>query len=54
MISDKPASDAGGNFGRLARYGVMNRYLREVRAAKISGVPVADWLAFFRRHASGR
>lgn len=54
MISDKPESDAGGNFGRLARYGVMDHYLSEMRAAKISGVPVADWLAFFRRHASGR
>lgn len=25
----------------------MDHYLSEMRAAKISGAPVADWLAFF-------
>ncbi len=51
-ISDKPASDSGGNFGRLARYGIMDDYIERMRANKVRGVSVSDWLTFFRRHAS--
>lgn len=29
-ISDKASYDSGGNFGRLARYGVMNEYVRNM------------------------
>ena len=52
QISDKPMSDSGGNFGRLARYGVMDDYIKEMQATRIRGVPVIDWLTFFKEHAS--
>ena len=49
-ISDTPASDSGGNFGRLARYGIMDSYIRDMLDERIRGIPVSDWIAFFRRH----
>lgn len=50
QISDKPASDSGGNFGRLARYGIMDTYIRNMLAERIRGIPVSDWIAFFRQY----
>ena len=50
-ISDKPASDSGGNFGRLARYGIMDQYLEDMHNTLIHGVRSADWLAFFKSHS---
>lgn len=51
-ISDKAVSDGGGNFGRLARYGLMNDYINSMRAALIRGISVADWQTFFKSDAS--
>ena len=50
QISDKPASDSGGNFGRLARYGVMDTYISDMLAERIRGIPVSAWITFFREH----
>ena len=50
-ISDKAASDSGGNFGRLGRYGLMNDYTNAMKTAMIRGIPVQDWLTFFKSHA---
>lgn len=47
-ISDKPARDAGRNFGRLARYGIMDDYLERTRTRRIRGIPAREWLAFFK------
>lgn len=49
-ISDKPASDAGGNFGRIARYGIMTSYVQEAMSIKVRGITARDWLTFFQRH----
>ena len=51
QISDRPAEDAGGNFGRLARYGVMDDYIARMKATRIRGVAVSDWQAFFKQQA---
>ena len=51
QILDKAASDRGGNFGRLARYGLMDGYIQAMRSTRIRGISVADWLAFFQSHA---
>ena len=45
QISVKAAADSGGNFGRLARYGIMKQYVEEMLAADVCGVAVKDWLA---------
>lgn len=52
QISDRAASDSGGNFGRLARYGTMKEYVERMLRADIRGVPVRSWLDFLMKHAS--
>lgn len=54
QISDKPAHDRGGNFGRIARYGIMNEYIERMKATRIRGVRVSDWLKFLELHAASR
>ena len=49
-ISDRPNSDPGHNFGRLARYGIMDDYIRGMLAEPVRGVPVASWIKFFKDH----
>jgi len=51
QIADRPAYDAGGNFGRLARYGIMNEFVQQMMQAKLSGISVQEWLGFLRTHA---
>lgn len=50
-ISDRPAHDAGGNFGRLARYDIMGTYVAEMKQTALRGIPVGAWLRFFQRYA---
>ncbi len=50
-ISDRAAHDPGGNFGRLARYGIMGDYVNEMKRTTLRGIPVSEWLGFFRAHA---
>lgn len=45
MIADRPASESG-NFGRLARAGVMTGYIRELFDDKLAGIPLAAWQRF--------
>lgn len=50
-MNDQPASDSGNNFGRLARYGIMDEYLSQLRREKLSGIPIDAWqkfLSFFK------
>ena len=50
-ISDKANSDSGGNFGRLARCGLMDDYIDTMRGTLIRGIAVNDWLTFFKDHS---
>lgn len=52
QISDKPISDSGGNFGRLARYGIMDEYIQEMLNERVRGVSVSNWLSFFAAQAN--
>ena len=52
QISDKPESDSGGNFGRLARYKIMDGYIADMLAEKVRGVSVSRWLSFFAGESS--
>ncbi|MBM4032105.1 MAG: hypothetical protein FJ291_10005 [Planctomycetes bacterium] len=47
-ICDEPASDAGGNFGRFARTGIMDSYLEEARCELVRGIEARHWLTFFK------
>ncbi len=45
-VTDRPASDGGGNFGRLARIGIMDRYIAETLAVPLAGIPAQSWIDF--------
>jgi len=49
-ISDKPNSDGANNFGRLARYGIMDDYIKAMLAEPVRGVPVKAWIQFYKGH----
>lgn len=44
-IADRPASDSG-NFGRLARAGIMKEYIEELFNDKLAGIPLSAWQRF--------
>lgn len=47
-IADNPQSDSGGNFGRIARTGLMDAYIVGIKQLPLSGVPIEKWLGFFQ------
>ena len=48
MISDKPQSDGGNNFGRFARTGIMDSYLERAKRESLCGIGAEHWLNFFK------
>lgn len=46
--TDMPISDKGGNFGRIARSGIMDEYLTTMRVQTVCGIRAAYWLDFFK------
>ena len=50
--SDTPAYDRGGNFGRIARIGMMNDWTQDVLLEPLAGIPTRDWIDFLRSQAS--
>lgn len=48
-ISDKAEDDPGGNFGRLARYGIMEEFVKTTMNTPLRGLPAIQWLQFFKR-----
>ena len=49
QIADRPAKDGGGNFGRLARTGLMDDYVQRTLNLQLSGIRAEDWVNFLRR-----
>ena len=49
--SDRPVSDTGGNFGRIARIGIMQEWIEEQQRVHIAGIPARNWFEFIRLHA---
>jgi hypothetical protein len=47
QIADRPLSDAGGNFGRLARTRVMDEYLHRANKLPLCGIEAHYWRSFF-------
>lgn len=46
-ISDRPAEDGGGNFGRVARVqGLMTEWVAELLDSRVSGIPAKHWIQF--------
>ena len=48
-VTDRPARDGGGNFGRLARTGIMDEYITEMLRLPLSGIPAQSWIDFLKQ-----
>ena len=48
QILDRPRSDGGGNFGRLARTGMMDGYLEKLGQVQLCGIEAAYWREFLK------
>ena len=47
-IVDEPKQDRGSNFGRFARTGLMDTYLKQVEQDRIAGIEASYWRDFFK------
>jgi hypothetical protein len=48
QISDRPHYDGGGNFGRLARTGMMDIYMAKLNEVPLCGIKTVFWRQFFK------
>ena len=48
QILDKPRSNGGGNFGRLARTGMMDSYLLKLNEVHLCGIKTLYWRQFLK------
>jgi len=48
QILDKPRSDRGGNFGRLARTGIMDSYMQKLNEIQLCGIKTMYWREFLK------
>lgn len=49
LVDDVAVIDGGNNFGRVARTGIMDSFLAEMRAEPLAGIPLSEWASFFAR-----
>jgi len=54
QILDRPLSDAGGNFGRLARTGIMDAYMEKLNDFELCGIKVLYWRQFLKVFQEGK
>lgn len=50
-VNDEAISDSGRNFGRVGRIGVMDAFVDEMLAKRVSGVEARHWVLFFKTYA---
>ena len=51
MITDKPVSDNGGNFGRIGRvHELMGEWTSRQLSTLLAGIPAIDWIRFLKSH----
>jgi len=48
MISDVPAKDSGGNFGRLARTKILDNYKTDLFKERLAGISLSSWQRFLK------
>ena len=48
-VTDRPARDGGGNFGRLARIGIMDEYIADTLDVPLAGIPAKNWIDFLKQ-----
>ncbi|MDA8219605.1 MAG: hypothetical protein M0Z94_18555 [Dehalococcoidales bacterium] len=47
-ILDRPRYDGGGNFGRLARTGIMDSYIQKLENVQLCGIKTVYWQRFLK------
>ncbi len=47
-IADAPEADRGGNFGRIARTGILDDFVNRAGNHLLSGIPARHWRSFLR------
>jgi len=47
-FNDEAVQDSGGNFGRVARGGVMENFVEELMRQPVAGIPLGAWQRFLR------
>lgn len=47
-ISDSPREDRGKNFGRIARNGIMDEYVKISKDVDLLGIPLNNWIKFLK------
>lgn len=52
-ILDKPTADGGGNFGRLARTGMMDTYMQKLSDIQLCGINSTYWREFLKTFQEG-
>ena len=53
MVVDKPVSDKGNNFGRLARTGIMDAFISASLSTAVAGIEAEHWINFFKAFSEG-
>jgi len=48
QCSDRAEENGGGNFGRVARYGLLDDFVKSTGKQHVSGILVRAWLTFFK------
>ncbi|RMG86967.1 MAG: hypothetical protein D6712_06515 [Chloroflexi bacterium] len=48
QILDKPRADGGGNFGRIARTGMMDAYMEKLNEVQLCGIKTIYWRQFLK------
>jgi hypothetical protein len=46
--SDEAEGDKGGNFGRIARAGILDEYVNGIKAQDYLGIRLVHWITFFK------
>lgn len=46
--SDEAEGDKGGNFGRIARAGILDEYVASTKGQDYLGIKLTHWIAFFK------
>jgi hypothetical protein len=52
-FNDEPIMDKGGNFGRVARGGLMTNFIATLLEQPLSGIPAVYWQAFLKTFSEG-
>lgn len=48
FIHDEPVSDSGGNYGRVARSGMMDDYTNRMKQKELAGIEAQNWVEFLK------